>query len=206
MKRFLTTSNNLFKNQALGRAFIRTTTAVEAKSPVSDHQRHTHSLTFQDKIAFLAHDHHAMTMLEEELHVSHSVFEKMLDNIINTIPNLWARELQSIKALWDINRGSEAIRKCDALIKEIEAYPVYLPRKASQILSEAYIFKGDFLRLTGALEKQAQQAFDCYKKALDIVPENQAAKDGVENLRIIRGESTKIIVEEPDSEISSFKY
>lgn len=206
MKRFLTTHNNLFKAPTLGRAFTRTALTFEAK-PSESNQRYAHSLTFQDKLAFLVHDHRAVIMLEEKLHLSHSVFEKILDNIIiNTIPNIWMSELQSIKTLWDINRGSEAMKKCDALIKEIEAYPTYLLGKSSQILCEAYIFKGDFLRLTGALEKQARQAFDCYKKALAIIPENAAAKDGIENLRIIRGESTKTIIEEPDPEIPSFKY
>ena len=206
MKRFLTTSNNLFKSRALGRAFIRTASAFEAKSLESGNQRYSHSLTFQDKLTLLAHDRQAVTILEEKLHVSHSIFEKILDSVINTITDSWMSELQSIKVLWEMNRGSEAMRKCDSLITDIEAYPVYLAGKVNQILCEAYIFKGDSLRLTGALEKQVQQAFDCYRKALDIIPDNQAAKNGVENLRIIRGESTKTIVEEPDPEISSFKY
>ena len=206
MKRFLTTRHNLFKSRALSRAFIHTTLALKVKSPESRNQRYSHSLTFQDKLTLLASDSQAVTMLEEKLHVSHSMFEKMLDSVINTLPDVWMKELQSIKTLWEANQASAAMRKCDFLIKEIEAYPVYLSEKVDQILCGAYVFKGDSLRLTGALEKQALQAFDYYKKALDRIPENQAAKKGIENLRIIRGESTKTIVEEPDPEISSFKY
>ncbi|MBS0627322.1 MAG: hypothetical protein JSS09_03825, partial [Verrucomicrobia bacterium] len=198
MKRFLTTSNHLFshvsKKRELGQTLLRAASTFEAKSLGSEHQRSTHSLTFQDKLAVFSKDQQALTMLEEKLHVSHTMFEKILDNVINTITGSWLSELESVKELWELNKGSKDIKKCNALIKDIETYPVYLADKVNKILCEAYIFKGDFLRLTGALEKQALEAFECYKKALEIIPDHQAAKSGIENLRIIRGESTKTIV------------
>ncbi len=118
----------------------------------------------------------------------------------------WKKELNYTKSLWNQNKASEAIKKCNELIRQIELLPHVSRTQANHILCNAYIFKGDFLRLTGALERHAQEAFVCYSKALSIMPGNQAAKDGIENLRIIRGESTNIIVEEPDPEISLFKF
>jgi tetratricopeptide (TPR) repeat protein len=118
----------------------------------------------------------------------------------------WVDELKAIKLLWSQNKGSEALRKCDALIEEIEISPDFSEIKTKEILCEAYIFKGDFLRLTGALEKQAQQAFNYYHRALEISPNHPAALEGIENLKIIRGESTRTQVEEPDPEASYFKY
>src|SRR3990170_188262 len=130
MKRFLTTSNHLFshvsKKRELGQTLVRAASTFEAKSLGSEYQRSTHSLTFQDKLAVFSKDQQALTMLEEKLHVSHTMFEKILDNVINTITGSWLSELESVKELWELNKGSEAIKKCNALIKDIEIYPVYL--------------------------------------------------------------------------------
>lgn len=206
MKRFLTTGNHLlFKGRALSRTTTNMPSALEGKSLRTD-RRHGHTLTFEDKIAFLAHDVQALRMFEEKLHIPHSKFEKTLDGIIEMKINSWMNELKSIQSLWRQNKASEAMKKCDALIHQIEISSVFSSTQSGHILGEAYLFKGDFLRLTGALEKHAQEAFACYSKALELVPDNQAAKEGIENLKMIRGESAKTIVGEPDPETSYFKF
>ena len=176
---------------------------------------HQQALTLYDKALKLAPDYEPAKQGKENLLIQRGESSKV--KIVGTLYHesfffnprphtAWVDELKSIKLLWSQNKGSEAVKKCDALIEEIEISPAFSEIKTKDILCEAYIFKGDFLRLTAALEEQAQEAFNYYYKALAISPNNQAAEEGIENLRIIRGESTKMIVEEPDPETSYFKF
>lgn len=103
-------------------------------------------MTVGQKVGIFA-DPKSLRIFEDTLKISHSEFEKRLGSLIDTKINVWKNELNPIMSLWNQNKASEAMRKC-----------------------------------------------------------NTAALDGIENLRIIRGESTKIKLEAPDPETSPFKF
>ena len=48
-------------------------------------------------------------------------------------------------------------------------------------------------------------AFQCYKKALEIMPSHVTAQEKMEKLRVMRGESDKMKITEPDPASSPMK-
>lgn len=131
-----------------------------------------------------------------------AAFLNSVDIVVPTIN--YPEQMKLIKSALDKHRGKEALLRCNALILDLEEKGS-LSVENRKLLFETYLIKGDLLRQTGAFEEEHQMAFQCYKKALEIMPNHVIAREKMEKLRVMRGESDKMKITEPDPASSPMK-
>lgn len=206
MKKFLSTTGYLLRNanrfngtsgSSLARTLLNPPELIQ-RSSVAHHSSLTllgeHS--FQEKALFLA---------EEKLHIAHGQLRNILEQSIDVVLiNSWEQSLKFVQNLLISNRVSEAKRRNEVLIEEIEKYP-HLHGQVKLLLCEANVIKGNILGRTSPYEADQQEALSCYRKALELVPGHLAAQKGFDFLSATRQESIQVVAVDSSESPFSFK-